>query len=693
MSLTSVIGYVRAYDSSATDGSGKTGLAFGDFTAKYLTQGGTLTSLTTETITTLGTYQAPTDASHIRIKELSSSAPCQGIYEVHFHNTQTAVAGTKLWLFLSATGAAIQPLELDLVTTAALPAAAAGASGGLLISGSNSGTTTLGALTVTGALLVSAGATFTNATGSGLTCSSSGSNGHGLNLSGNGSGDGVSATGGGTGVGAHLIGGSTAGQGLNVTAAGSNADGASFTGIGTGAGVRFAAGATGPGINVTTTAGVGISVTPTGGHALVLTGDGTSKHGMLITGGTAGTSDGLKAVAGSGGVPIRGNITGDVTGNLSGSVGSISGITFPTNFATLAIDGSGYVSTGYFGASAVVHTAGKAWALDGSGNAIAPASATTALQAIFSGITSLAQWLGLLAGKQTGNSTARTEVRATGAGSGTFDETTDSQEALRDRGDGAWLTATGFVLAASAPTWFPAHFTNATFASDGVFATAALVNAPSGGGGSLTAADVWAYATRTLTASSDPTAVVIAAAVWDLATSGHTTSGTFGAAMQAAGSSGDPWGTLLPGSYGTGTAGYLVGNPILAAAGAVLAAADDITVAYVNPPGSSTISVDKGSSYYSTEGRALTWSSNSTLDLGAGVVTWSVFDESTRTAVTGVSGTVTVTGTSGAWSLTAELTAAHLTTLDVRSYRLNVDVALANTHPVRLRKDVLEVSW
>jgi hypothetical protein len=51
---------------------------------------------------------------------------------------------------------------------------------------------------------------------------------------------------------------------------------------------------------------------------------------------------------------------------------------------------------------------------------------------LFSGITSLAQWLGLIAGKQTGNSTARTELRATGAGSGTFDETTDSQEATRD---------------------------------------------------------------------------------------------------------------------------------------------------------------------------------------------------------------------------------------------------------------------
>lgn len=62
---------------------------------------------------------------------------------------------------------------------------------------------------------------------------------------------------------------------------------------------------------------------------------------------------------------------------------------------------------------------------------------------LFSGITSLAEWLGLLAGKQTGDATARTELRATGAGSGTFDEATDSLEAVRDRGDAAWTTGAG----------------------------------------------------------------------------------------------------------------------------------------------------------------------------------------------------------------------------------------------------------
>lgn len=125
MSLTSQIRYIRALDSAATDGSGKTGLIFSDFTAKYNIQGGTLTALTTENITTLGTYQAPTSAAHIRIKELNSANPTKGVYEVHFHDTQMA-SGVLLWLYLSASGAAIAPLEVDLVDVKTVVLAATG---------------------------------------------------------------------------------------------------------------------------------------------------------------------------------------------------------------------------------------------------------------------------------------------------------------------------------------------------------------------------------------------------------------------------------------------------------------------------------------------------------------------------------------------------------------------------------------
>jgi hypothetical protein len=207
--LTSVIRTVKAYDTSSTTGAGKTALAFGDITATYRVDGGTLQALTTEDITTLGTYQAPSANTKIRIKKISDSDPNKGELEVHFHDDQLAT-GNILWLSLSASGATIAPLELDLANLRArIPDALPDAATGL----------------------------------------------------------------------------------------------------------------------VTTTA-----------------------------------------------------------------------------FQARTLAAASY----------------------------ATASAVAAIAAIFTGITSLAQWLGLIAGKQVGNSTARTELRATGAGSGTYDETTDSQEALKD---------------------------------------------------------------------------------------------------------------------------------------------------------------------------------------------------------------------------------------------------------------------
>ncbi len=68
-----------------------------------------------------------------------------------------------------------------------------------------------------------------------------------------------------------------------------------------------------------------MKVVTTSGHGINLAPVGTSKHGLIATGGNGGTSDGISAVAGTGGVPIRGDITGNITGNLSGSVGSVTG--------------------------------------------------------------------------------------------------------------------------------------------------------------------------------------------------------------------------------------------------------------------------------------------------------------------------------------------------------------------------------
>lgn len=54
----------------------------------------------------------------------------------------------------------------------------------------------------------------------------------------------------------------------------------------------------------------------------------------------------------------------------------------------------------------------------------------------------------------------------------------------------------------------------------------------------------------------------IADQVWDEVLSGHLTAGTTGAALNAAGSAGDPWSTAIPGAYGAGTAGKILGDNI-----------------------------------------------------------------------------------------------------------------------------------
>ena len=55
---------------------------------------------------------------------------------------------------------------------------------------------------------------------------------------------------------------------------------------------------------------------------------------------------------------------------------------------------------------------------------------------LFSGITSMASWLGALAGK-TADASTLAEIQSTTAGA-TFSNSTDSLEAIRDRGDAAW---------------------------------------------------------------------------------------------------------------------------------------------------------------------------------------------------------------------------------------------------------------
>lgn len=112
---------------------------------------------------------------------------------------------------------------------------------------------------------------------------------------------------------------------------------------------------------------------------------------------------------------------------------------------------------------------------------------------IFTGITRLSHWLGAIMGKQAADATALTEIRASGAGSGTYDPPSDSLEALKD---------------------------------------------------------------------DQMTATELENAVLDAVLADHLDSGSVGAGINAASSAGDPWATAIPGAYGSGTAGKIVGDNI-----------------------------------------------------------------------------------------------------------------------------------
>lgn len=185
-----------------------------------------------------------------------------------------------------------------------------GAAGGLLIAGSNAGTTTFGALTVTGTFTIS----------DGLVVTRSSSNVDGISVTGNGTGNGIKTTSGSgaTGDGFRSTSSATSGHGIVSLGAG-NGNGLLANGAGTGSGFSITGGATGNGIFVHGggTSGDGIKVVTTSGHGVEIAPLGTNMHGIISTGGDGGTSDGMKLVAGTGGVDLRANITGNITGTLS----------------------------------------------------------------------------------------------------------------------------------------------------------------------------------------------------------------------------------------------------------------------------------------------------------------------------------------------------------------------------------------
>jgi hypothetical protein len=316
---------IDLYIQKSTDNTPMTGLVYNStgLTCSYNFPRGASTAVT------LATLASPTAAySSGGFKEIDATNQ-PGHYRFDIPNALLASGNGRYVkiVFRGVTNMADLVVEIELTgwDNQLVP----GTAGGMLVVG-----TTTGTITVTDGVVVnrssanSDAVTFTgNGTGAGLRIVGGGNNGNGIYVSATGSGTGLYCYANGDGGTAALFEGT--GNGAVGMAIWSDTSGPGLYIFGADpvqpAVLIESNGAGGPGLWIVTTNGAdGVSIAPTGGHGVKIQAQGASKHGVTITGGTAGTSDGLKCVAGTGGVDIRGNLTGNVTGNLSGSVGSLT---------------------------------------------------------------------------------------------------------------------------------------------------------------------------------------------------------------------------------------------------------------------------------------------------------------------------------------------------------------------------------
>lgn len=354
----------------STDGTPETGVVFNTsgIDLWYRREGAARVAITEATLAALTTAWSSGGFLHVsdgtyRL-DLPDAAFATGANYVDFGGTVTGmiVIGGRVRLVDYSLEDAVRG-----TAGTALPNAAAGASGGVLISGSNSGTTTLGALTVTGATTLTGNV----AMSAGLTITQSTTNGSGISVTGNGTGNGITATGGATGNGFSGVGGSTSGAGFRAAGTAGNSPAMTLVGQGSAAGLLATGGATGAGFSAVggATSGPGFSATATSGNGATFTG-GTNGNGVASTG--AGTGAGeiyTGGATGSGFSLVGGSTSGNAiataytaplgpvkgfgiieSGNIVSATSTTAVLRSATSFADSLIAGSTLVITGGTGA-------------------------------------------------------------------------------------------------------------------------------------------------------------------------------------------------------------------------------------------------------------------------------------------------------------------------------------------------------
>lgn len=252
-----------------------------------------------------------------------------------------------------------------------------------------------------------------------------------------------------------------------------------------------------------------------------------------------------------------GSVTGNVGGNVTGSVGSVTGLTNATIAdAVWDEDATGHQTQGTFGQAigdpvADTNSIYKAVVTDATGatvgiDVVAIKAETVSIQADTDNIQTRLP-AALVSGRMDVSVGAMAADVLTAAATAA-DFTTEIQTGLATAANLSTLqTTANDILTDTAEIGVAgAGLTNINLPNQTMDIVGNITGNLSGSVGSVTGLTV----------------ATISDGVWDEALAGHLSAGSTGEALNAAGASGDPWTTALPGAYTAGQAGYIIGNNI-----------------------------------------------------------------------------------------------------------------------------------
>lgn len=315
--------------------------------------------------------------------------------------------------------------------------------------------------------------------------------------------------------------------------------------------------ATAPGYLQPTTAGRTLDVTATGAAGIDWGNVENPTTVLDLAGTTIDTDQVVASVTGA-----VGSVTGNVGGNVVGSVASVTGNVGGNVVGSVA---SVTGDIGGLAAGAITDVQDAVWDValashqdaGSTGEALAAAGSAgdpwaTALPGAYGAGTA-----GQIIGDNL-DAAISTRLAPTTAGR-TLDVTAGGTAGIDWANIESPTTANGLTGTTIATSQVVASVTGAVGSVTGAVGS---VTGNVGGSVASVTGNVGGNVTGSIGSLAAQAQTDVEDAVWDATLSGHLTAGSTGAALNAAGSAGDPWATTLPGAYGAGTAGHIIGTSL-----------------------------------------------------------------------------------------------------------------------------------